>query len=264
MKAATLFSGIGAPECASSWPVTRPLVLDLFCGAGGASMGLYRAGFDVIGIDIKRQPRYPFRFIQADALKPPVDLSRFDLIWASPPCQAYVRSGMVAKDGRHPRLIEPVRKMLRVSGAPWIIENVPGAPLRADLVLCGTMFGLGIRRHRLFEGEPALPPFVPATCDHGRPITGVYGHPHGRGGAWRNGRRPMLPGNAETWGREMGIAWMIPSELALAVPPAYAEFIGRWALRMFAEDARRREAFEASKKMRQWLKSPLDTYCANG
>lgn len=185
-------------------------------------MGLYRAGFDVTGIDINPQPHYPFRFIQADALYPPVDLHRFDFIWASPPCQAYIRSGNVHRD-KHPRLIESVRSKLRDSGVPWVIENVPGAPMRADLILCGTMFGLGVRRHRWFEGSPALAPFVPADCNHGKPITGVYGHPHGNGGAWRN----MLPGNLETWSREMQIDWMETHELALAIPPAYSEYIGR-------------------------------------
>jgi DNA (cytosine-5)-methyltransferase 1 len=202
--------------------------LDLFCGAGGATKGLQRAGFHVTGIDIKKQPRYcGDLFILADALAPPLDLAAFDLIWASPPCQAYVRSGMVAKDGRHPMLIEPVRDVLRASGAAWVIENVPGAPIRPDLILCGSMFGLGIKRHRWFEANGWLLPFVPATCDHGKRITGVYGHPHGKGGAWRNGKRPMLPSDAATWSREMGIDWMVPAELALAIPPAYSEFIAR-------------------------------------
>lgn len=197
--------------------------LDLFCCAGGATKGLQRAGFHVTGIDIKPQPRYcGDLFIQADALNPPVDLRKFDFIWASPPCQAYIRSGNV-DHGKHPRLIEPVRSMLLETGVPWVIENVPGAPLRADLVLCGTMFGLGVRRHRCFEGYPSLAPFVPFTCDHGKPITGVYGHPHGKAGAWVQ----MLPGDRETWTREMQIDWMKMRELAQSIPPAYSEFIGR-------------------------------------
>jgi DNA (cytosine-5)-methyltransferase 1 len=188
-------------------------------------MGLCRAGFDVTGIDIRSQARYPFTFVQADATKPPFDLRCFDFIWASPPCQAYIRSGNVDRD-KHPRLIDPVREMLMASGVPFVIENVPGAPIRSDLILCGTMFGLGVRRHRCFEGNPALAPFVPATCDHAKPVTGVYGHPHGKRGAWRN----MLPGDHETWSREMGIDWMETHELAQAIPPAYSEFIGRQIL----------------------------------
>lgn len=204
----------------------RPRLLDLFCGAGGASMGYHRAGFDVVGCDINPQPHYPFPFVQADALAPPFDLSGFSLIHASPPCQAYVRSGMVAKDGRHPMLIEPVRAMLESSGVPWVIENVPGSTLRADVVLCGSMFGLAIRRHRWFETSPTLLGLTP-PCDHSRPITGVYGHPHGKGGAFPTKRRPMLPSDAETWSREMGIDWMTPRELSQAIPPAYTEWIGR-------------------------------------
>lgn len=189
-------------------------------------MGYYRAGFDVTGVDIKPQPRYPFAFHQGDALEYlAAHGHEYDAIHASPPCQAYVRSGMVAKDGRHPDLLPAVREALQRSGRPWVIENVPGAPMRTDLLLCGSMFGLAIRRHRWFEGHPPLNPWTP-TCDHSRPITGVYGHPHGRGGAWRNGKRPMLPSDATTWSREMGIDWLRPLEIALAIPPAYTEFIG--------------------------------------
>ena len=206
--------------------MTRPVLLDLFCGAGGAAMGYHRAGFDVVGVDIKPQPRYPFRFVQADALAPPLELGAFDAIHASPPCQAYIRSGMVARDGRHPELVQATRDLLAQTGLPWVIENVPGAPIRPDLVLCGSMFGLGVRRHRWFETSPPVPPWTLA-CDHSGPITGVYGHPHGKGGAWRNGNKPMLSSTAEIWSREMGIDWMRPHELAQAIPPAYTEFIGR-------------------------------------
>jgi DNA (cytosine-5)-methyltransferase 1 len=206
--------------------IERPRLLDLFSGAGGAGMGYHRAGFDVTGVDILPMPRYPFTFVQADALEYVREHGHeYDVIHASPPCQAYVRSGMVAKDGRHPDLLPATRALLQQIGRPWVIENVPGAPMRADLILCGSMFGLAIRRHRWFEGSPALEPWT-LSCDHSRPITGVYGHPHVRGGAWRNGKRPMLPSDAATWSRAMGIDWMHPLELALAIPPAYTEYIG--------------------------------------
>lgn len=199
-------------------------LLDLFCGAGGAAMGYARAGFtEIVGIDLQSQPRYPFHFIQADALHPPVRLEDFDAIHASPPCQAYIRSGTVSKG--HPKLIGLVRDMLVASGKPYVIENVEGAPLRPTFVLCGSMFSLAVRRHRRFE-VPSVFALHPATCDHSRPITGVYGHPHGTRGAWKG----MLPSDETTWSRELGIDWMTPKELAQAIPPAYTEFIGRQLL----------------------------------
>jgi len=205
----------------------KPRILDLFCGAGGAAMGYARAGFEVVGVDLKPQPRYPFEFHQGDALEFLGDHGReFDAIHASPPCQAYVRSGMVAKDGRHPRLIDPVRFDLNEVGRPWVIENVPGAPLRTQVILCGSMFGLGVRRHRLFESNSSIFGLVP-PCNHSKPITGVYGHCHGKGGAWHNGNKTMLPSDLATWSREMGIDWMNERELALAIPPAYTEWIGK-------------------------------------
>jgi SAM-dependent methyltransferase len=127
----------------------KPRALDLFCGAGGASMGLHRAGFDVVGVDIKRQPRYPFAFVQADALRPPFDLSAFDLIWSSPLCQD---TSIGAKRWRKewPQQIPPVRVLL--AGHPMtVIENNERAPMRRDLVLDGPMFGLKTYRRRMFE-----------------------------------------------------------------------------------------------------------------
>jgi DNA (cytosine-5)-methyltransferase 1 len=191
--------------------------LDLFCGAGGASMGLHQAGFTVTGVDINPQPNYPFEFVQADALEYPLD--GFDLIWASPPCQAFIRSGLVNKEDTID-LLTPIRKKLLKQDAPWIIENVPGAPMRADYILCGSMFGLPIRRHRWFEiSYPKY--FLAPPCNHNRPIVGVYGRPHGINGAWRG----MLPGTLESWSQAMEIDWMTVKELSQAIPPAYSEFL---------------------------------------
>jgi DNA (cytosine-5)-methyltransferase 1 len=206
--------------------------LDLFCGAGGAAMGYARAGFEVVGVDIRPQSHYPFEFWEADALGVLTSGSShgFDAIHASPPCQAFIRSGMVAKDGRHQDLLTPTRVLLESIDRPWVIENVPGAPMRPDTLLCGSMFGLAIKRHRWFEGSPALEPWT-LGCNHSEPITGVYGHPHGKGGAWRNGTKPMLPSDHETWSREMGIDWMTVKELTQAIPPAYTEWVGVQLLR---------------------------------
>lgn len=195
--------------------------LDLFCGAGGASMGLYRAGFDVTGVDLHPQPRYPFRFIRADALT--VDLSGYDLIWASPPCQAFTayrrRFNHVAQ---RPNLIPAVRARLREAAASSVIENVPGAPLGRPTVLCGSMFALDVRRHRLFEtsfpvSQPSCrhgaqtPRFPPATNRANLRRTVEVG-------AWRI---PLAVQQAA-----MGIDWMTRAELSQAIPPVYAEYLG--------------------------------------
>jgi len=204
--------------------------LDLFCGAGGASMGLYLAGFEVTGVDINPQARYPFRFIQADAME--VDIAGFDLIWASPPCQRY--SAGAAKWGTsedHPHMIPAIRDRLIENGAPYIIENiVPAAShLRAPIMLCGTMFDLGVFRHRLFETsffllQPAHPEHKGKIGD-GRyhTVTGHAGGSSKRDG-WKNG------GTAE-WRIAMGIDWMVGNELAESIPPAFSKFLAEQFLK---------------------------------
>ncbi len=211
----------------------RPLAVDLFCGAGGASMGLHRAGFTVLGVDIKPQPRYPFDMVQADALAGPVDLSRFDFIWASPPCQAYTDMRHAPGAKENPRLIDPVREMLRASGKPFCIENVEGAPLINPVMLCGSMFGLGAQgcrtqRHRLFETN--FPLSQPECAHDDRPVIGVYGGHARRRAASAGGR-----GSRDVWGgghkaaaaEALGIDWMTLAEMSEAIPPVYSEFIGR-------------------------------------
>lgn len=206
----------------------KPLAIDLFCGAGGAGMGLHRAGFDLIGVDIKPQPRYPFRFIQGDALNPPVDLARAAFIWASPMCHAYVQFRMIGRGPKkeHPRQIEPTRALLKASGVPYVIENVEGAPLLQPCKLCGSHFGLKVRRHRLFETSfPMLVP--PCQCrlrGVPRPIA-VYGdHPQTpQDTTYRCNRARTLGAGQDA----MGIDWMDWATLTQAIPPAYSEFIGR-------------------------------------
>jgi DNA (cytosine-5)-methyltransferase 1 len=216
------------------WLMARPRLLDLFCGAGGAAMGYHRAGFDVTGVDIRPQPRYPFQFVQADAMTVLHTWDDFcwgwgdfDAIHASPPCQHYIRSGMFDRS-KHPDLIHAVCVQLEATGKPWVVENVPGAPMRADYRLCGCMFGLEVQRQRWFEtswrGFDLRPP-----CHHLRPAVGVYGHPRGRGAE----TKPWGWGTFEDWQRAMQIDWMAEPELAQAVPPAYTEYIGAQLLREF-------------------------------
>lgn len=210
----------------------RPKALDLFCCAGGASMGLHRAGFDVTGVDIKPQPRYPFRFIQADALHPPVDLSAFDFIWASPPCQHASWAAARWKGERdYPALIEPTRAMLAASGVPYVIENVVGAAVRPDLVLTGEMFGLRVIKRRHFElgGWWCMQPERPFAGRIGfGPEDFVTTAGHGGDG----------PGSFRAWSEAIGIDWMTMQEMAEAIPPDYAEFIGRAALRHLGREPR--------------------------
>jgi DNA (cytosine-5)-methyltransferase 1 len=211
--------------------------LDLFCGAGGVSMGLSRAGFDVIGVDIRPQPRYPFQFVQADALHTPFDLQQFDLIWASPPCQGYsaMRHAPGAKGA--PMLIEQVRAQMPAHKL-WVIENVEDAAwaLRDTVLLCGSMFGLGAQgcrtqRHRLFEANF---PIRILSCRHdSRPVIGVYGgHARKRAAACggRGTRDVWAGGHKVAASQALGIDWMTLAEMSEAIPPVYAEHIGRSAM----------------------------------
>lgn len=201
------------------------LVVDLYCGAGGASRGYVDAGFRVVGVDVNPQPNYPFRFIQDDALhfldEHPLARSAY-IFHASPPCQRW--SKMTARWGRgdrYPDLIAPTRERLIGVGGVYVIENVTEAPLLDPVVLCGSMFGLKVRRHRAFESNVEL---ITPSCDHADQgkVVGVYGH--AGGSSTRDG---LVFGGVQTWRTAMGINWMTGRELAEAIPPAYTEYIGR-------------------------------------
>src|SRR5574343_572912 len=206
---------------------TRPTVLDLFAGAGGAALGLYQAGFRVVGVDIKPQPHYPFEFHQGDALTWP--LEGFDAIWASPPCQAFSKASAIhgKPKGKYPELIDTVRQRLEATGKPWVIENVETAPLRDPLLLCGTMFGLKVKRHRLFECSPPIH-FAPAPCACGG--KDGFTASHKGQSSYKNGARLLSVAGHNfivSEAREaMGIPWMNQKELAQAIPPAYSRFLG--------------------------------------
>lgn len=217
-------------------------MLDLFCGAGGAADGYAQAGFDVTGVDIAPQPNYPYAFFQGDVFKLAKDwMGTFDLIHASPPCQHFTPFGRIWKDikERYEDLLAPTRSLLEGLGVPWVIENVPGAPMRVDVELCGSMFGLdAIRRHRWFEVSwdtlmmpPAhnhLPPQRFRThrgpwAD--RPLTtrvatiGAWSHPLEDQKTWMGIDRPITV-----------------RELSESIPPAYTKWIGEQFLALVPED----------------------------
>lgn len=229
----------------------RPRLLDLFCGAGGSAMGYHRVGFDIVGVDNKPQPNYPFPFVQADALDWLGEWvlgghELFEAVHASPPCQVHVR-GMravnrgIGRDDDHVDLVPDTRQLLRETGLPYVIENVVSARLEHPVVLCGTSLGLPLRRHRLFESN--VPLMVP-PCAHGLHTEKKY---------WQGDRSRRLPdgtreyvgddrggstvvqvyghaGGKEHWPAAMGIDWMTSAEMAQAIPPAYTELVGGFLL----------------------------------
>lgn len=208
------------------------IVLDGFCGAGGIAVGLHRAGWRVVGVDHEPQPDYPFEFVQADA----VEFTRehghkFDLRHGSPPCQHHSALTKGTNLGRtYPDLVDAWRQAALHAGGPYVLENVAGAPIRKDLMLCGEMFGLRVIRHRYFELHQVTVP-QPAHVPHRGRVTG-----------WRHGVRYDGPyfavhgdgggkGTVREWQDAMGIHWTDRRKsIAEAIPPAYAELIGRHAL----------------------------------
>lgn len=199
-----------------------PRLLDLYCCAGGASMGYHRAGFEVVGVDIRAQKHYPFEFHQADALEFLAAHGRdFDAIAASPPCQVHSRAQRI-RNREHPELIVPTRELLNQIGKPWIIENVVGAPLIDPIMLCGASFPpLRVYRHRLFEAS--FPLIAPEHQPHIAPLRMM-------GRAPQEGDFMHIVGNfigVEQGKIAMGIDWMVRSELREAIPPAYTEYLGR-------------------------------------
>lgn len=206
----------------------NPLVLDLFCGAGGAGMGYHQAGYDVVGIDIKPQPNYPFTFIQADAMTFPLEMldwcnGRFpDLIHASPPCQGYSWGTRKGREEKWPLTI--ISKLRQIFGDyPYVIENIENA--KRDMVdpirLCGTMFNLKLLKHRMFESNLKLQ--EPIHDKHkGSVINGDYVTVAGHGGNNKTGNFGI-----PAWQEAMGIDWMFTRpELAEAIPPAYTKYVG--------------------------------------
>jgi DNA (cytosine-5)-methyltransferase 1 len=214
--------------------MSQPRLLDLFCGAGGCAKGYQRAGFYVVGVDVKSQPHYcGDEFIEADALEVlrEEDLRGialpFDAIHASPPCQGYsALKGLTTFD--YPLLVASVRDLLRETGLPYAIENVMGAPLHHPFRLCGSSFGLRVWRHRLFETN--WPIGMVPLCSHQQhpeplDVTGTGG-PSSKPRSAPGGGLSRKPANLAEAREAMGIDWMTRPELAEAIPPAYCEFIG--------------------------------------
>lgn len=222
-----------------------PKLLDLFCCEGGAGAGYARAGFEVVGVDVTPQPRYPFEFRQMDALSidPKWIAANFDAVHASPPCQAYSVSKN-AHNSNHPMLVEPTRALLKATGLPYVIENVIGAPLEAPMLLCGTMFGLStpdddgqhliLRRHRLFESNRWLS--APSHCIcadlkvRGFRVAGAYGGGSANKVHAKNVRHGGYTPSKARRVELIGADWMTLHGLSQSIPPAYTEWVGRQLL----------------------------------
>lgn len=190
-------------------------ILDLFCGVGGAGLGYMQAGHDVTGVDIAPQPRYPGRFIWMDALDYVTEhWQEYDLVHASPPCQAHCTFTLGTNRGKvdHHDWLPATRGALWQLPIPTIIENVPGSPLRRDVILCGQMFGLPVARHRYFQITRASVPELPHRAHEGD-LVPVYGNGGGKG-------------TADAWGVALGISHArYRRELANAIPPAYTRYL---------------------------------------
>lgn len=223
-------------------------LLDLCCCEGGCSVGYARAGFEVVGVDIEPQRRYPFEFHQADAMTFPLD--GFDVVHASPPCQTYsVTRHTHSKE--HPDLVGPMRERLVASGLPFVMENVPGAPLLNYVELCGASFGcettdddgtpLVLKRHRLFESNVFF--VAPPVCQcatyrrRGYSVGGVYGGGSSDRNHAREVRRGGYTPSKERRAELIGADWMTMHGLSQAIPPAYTEWIGRQLMAHLEERA---------------------------
>lgn len=209
-------------------------IADLCCGAGGAAMGLHQAFPDaeIVGVDIRPEPRYPFAFVQGDALE--FDLSGFDFAWTSPPCQEHTSLRSVARrigpaPAHHKDILGPMRQKLEAWGGPWIMENVVGAPLRFSAELCGLTFGLRVYRHRRFESPFML--FAPPHQQH-RLLSLSHRAPTGksRKEAYMAGEAfASVTGHAGSYaGPGMGIDWMTGDELSESIPPAFSRYLAQF------------------------------------
>ncbi|HZU00874.1 MAG TPA: DNA cytosine methyltransferase [Ktedonobacteraceae bacterium] len=225
----------------------KPRLLDLFCGAGGCAKGYADAGFEVIGVDNRPQKNYPYEFHLADALEflDTADLSSFSAIHASPPCPRYTSiTALSGNRNKHPDLVAIVRKKLQMTGKPYVIENVTGAPFEQGVMLCGSMFDLRIRRHRCFESNLLI--MAPGPCRHHGEIMSIHGaHTRDYSGKvlvinenWQQSRKWRPINVPKERGMEaMGITWaMTQDELSNAIPPAYTKWIGRQLLEYLRMD----------------------------